>query len=407
MNGATRTTTPPTPIQPHLAVASMDRRIEKRRPKWLKIAAAVGALAVLAVMGYVFVKQSAVNTYALPRDRVAVSTVTSGMFLDFIPIRGNVMPLTTVYLDAVEGGRVEKLLVEEGQLVQQGEPLLELSNTALQLDVISREAEIAEQMNNLRNTRLATEQNRLALKNTLVEIDYQIVRLGRLAESRRVLFEQGVIARRDYEDTTDELDYFRKRRLVALESQREEERLRGAHIRSLETAVDQLQRNLIIARKNLDGLTIRAPISGRLTALSAELGESKDRGERLGQVDDVDDFKIRALVDEYYVTRMMSGQTARFTLGAKEYPLTVTKVFSEIREGQFEADLAFTGERPPNLRRGQTLQIRVALGDATPALLLPRGGFSQDTGGNWAFVLDPSGKFAQRRPLRLGRRNPE
>jgi HlyD family secretion protein len=183
--------------------------------------------------------------------------------------------------------------------------------------------------------------------------------------------------------------------------------MRLAQIESLESAVEQLERNLEIARSNLDNLVIKAPIAGQLTSLDAEIGESKPRGQRLGQIDDVDDFKVTALVDEFYVTRTRAGQTAEFDLSGQTHRLEVIKVYPEIRDGQFEIDLAFVEAPPANLRRGQTLQIRVALGDSSEALLLPRGGFFQDTGGNWAFVLDESGEFAFKRNLRLGRRNPE
>jgi HlyD family secretion protein len=385
----------------------MDRKVEK--PSWSRRQWVFGggALLLLLVGATWLLNQSHASTYTVERDQVTISTVKSGVFADFIPIRASVTPLTTVYLDAIEGGRVEKRLVEEGSFVEKDQPLLELSNTGLQLDVIAREAEVSEQLNNLRNTQLAIEQNRLSLKSSLVDIDYQIVRLTRLADQRRQLFEKGLIARKDYEDTVDELAYQRNRGAVALESQEQDDRMRKAQLSSLQAGVEQLQRNLLIARKNLEYLTIRAPISGKLTALKAEMGESKERGERLGQIDNLDRFKLTAHVDEYYLSRTQTGQTAVLSLDAKDYLLTVTKVYSEVREGQFEVELAFARESPPRLRRGQTFEVRVALGDSSQALLLPRGGFMQDTGGHWAFVLDKSGDFAERRALRLGRRNPE
>ncbi|HEX6994995.1 MAG TPA: efflux RND transporter periplasmic adaptor subunit [Gammaproteobacteria bacterium] len=385
----------------------MDRRIERRRFTWPRLAAGLTAAGLVAAAIYELVATSGVRSFAIASELLTIATVETGTFHDFVPIRGTVTPLDTVYLDAIEGGRVEKVFVEEGALVEAGEPILELSNTALQLDVISREAQVSEQLNNLRNTRLAMEQNRLSLKSTLIEIDYQITRLARLAERRAELFERNLIARQDYEDVLDELEYYRNRREVTIESQQADERMRLAQIESLESTVAQLERNLEIARANLDNLVIRAPIAGQLTSLDAEIGESKGRGQRLGQIDDVDDFKVTAQVDEFYVTRMRANQSAEFDLAGETYRLEVTKVYPEIRDGQFQIDLEFVGEPPRNLRRGQTLQIRVALGDSSEALLLPRGGFFQDTGGNWAFVLDESGEFAEKRTLRLGRRNPE
>jgi HlyD family secretion protein len=386
----------------------MDRKIEKsRRPLLIKLGLFVVLGSGLAVAGYRVLQDSAVATFRVDRERVTIAAVTKGTFEDFIPVRGSVTPLKSVFLDAIEGGRVEKIFVENGALVHAGQEILELSNTALQLDVISREAQVSEQLNNLRNTRLAMEQNRLSLKSQLVDIDYQIVRLERLVERRKELAEQKMIPQADYIDTLDELQYQRKRREVTIESQQQDETMRLAQIESLESGVEQLQRNLEIARSNLDNLVITAPISGQLSSFDAELGQSKARGETLGQIDDVDDFKLSVLIDEFYVTRTREGQYAEFTLSGKPYELRISRVYPQVVNGQFEVDMEFVADVPADIRRGQTLQIRVQLGDAETALLLPRGGFFQDTGGNWAFVLDASGDFAVKRDLRLGRRNPE
>lgn len=386
----------------------MDRRIEKnRRPLFIKL----GFTAVLGLTLAWFARgaltDASIPTFRVDRTRLSIATVTAGNFEDFIPVRGTVTPLTSVFLDAVEGGRVETIFVKNGQHVQAGQPLLELSNTALQLDVISREAQVSEQLNNLRNTRLAMEQNRLSLKRDLVEIDYQIQRLERLTTRQEELFARGMVSQATYQDAKDELAYYRQRRAVTIESQQQDEFMRMAQIASLEEGVAQLQQNLEIARKNLDALIITAPISGQLSSFNVELGQSKQRGETLGQIDDVDDYKLSALVDEFYVTRTREGLLGEFTLAGKTYPLRVARVYPQVVNGQFEVDMEFSGEVPPEVRRGQTLQIRMQLGDAGSALLLPRGGFFQDTGGNWAFVLDSSGKYAYKRDISLGRRNPE
>jgi HlyD family secretion protein len=385
----------------------MDRKIERRPRRLFWTIVTVTSLTLVTSLAVAFVRTGGVRTFAVERERVTISTVASGTFHDFIPIRGNVTPLAVVYLDAIEGGRVEKVLAEEGAFLERGQPVLELSNTTLQLDVISREAEVTEQLNNLRNTRLAMEQNRLTLKSTLVEVDYQLVRLGRLAERRQELADRGLISRQDYEDAADELAYYENRRAVTLQAQEQDERMRLAQIASLETGVDQLQKNLAIARANLDSLVIKAPIAGQLTSLDVEVGEAKKPAERLGQIDDVDDYKITAEIDEFYVTRVLRGQTAEATIDGVPCRLTVAKVYPQIENGQFKVDLEFGGTPPANLRRGQTLQMRLALGDSAQALLLPRGAFFDDTGGNWVFVLDASGSYAEKRPVRLGRRNPD
>jgi HlyD family secretion protein len=384
-----------------------DRIIKVRQFTWPKVVATVAATTLGLLIVDHFLTMSDVRSFAIASELVTIEPVETGEFLDFVPIRGSVTPLNTVFLDAIEGGRVERVLVQEGSFVQEGQAILELSNTTLQLDVISREAQVSEQINNLRNTRLAMDQNRLSIKSALVEIDYQIKRLTRLTQRLGDLFDRGLIASQGYEEAADELEYYINRREVTIESQEADERMRLAQMESLESTVQQLERNLEIARANLDNLVIMAPLSGQLMALNANVGESKARGERLGQIDDVDEFKITALVDEFYVTRTQSGQSAEFDLSDRTYTLKIIKVYPEIRDGQFEIDLAFNETSPANLRRGQTLQIRVALGDSSEALLLPRGAFFQDTGGSWAFVLDDSRKFAAKHDISLGRRNPQ
>ena len=299
------------------------------------------------------------------------------------------------------------MIVEEGAHVEAGQPLIVLSNTQLQLDVIAREAEISEQLNNLRNTELAIEQNRLKLKSDLIEIDYQITRLQRLANRYEQLEGKQFLSKTEYEDARDELEYWSNRRTVTRESQAQDEKIRLAQIEQLRNSVDQLERNLKFARANLDNLTIRAPRSGNLTSLNAELGESKSRGERLGQIDDVDRFKATALVNEFYLNRVRVGQGALLSVGGRSYDLEISKVYPEVEASQFEVDLRFIDGPPDNVRRGQTLQLRLVLGDAADdATLLPNGPFFNDTGGAWVFVLDADGTTATRREVRLGRRNP-
>ncbi len=386
----------------------MDRKIERsRKPLYIKLALAAVLLGILGTVGHGVLQDAAVASFRIERDRLTIASVRQGYFEDFIPVRGSVTPLRTIFLDAIEGGRVEQVFVESGSLVKAGQPILELSNTALQLDVISREAQVSEQVNNLRNTRLAMEQNRLSLKSQLVELDYQIKRLERLAARREELAGRQMISRQDYEETLDELEYQRNRREVTIESQDYDERMREAQIEGLEASIEQLQLNLEIARGNLDNLVITAPMNGQLSSLDAEVGQSMTKGQRVGQVDDVDRFKLEVLIDEFYVTRTRVGQYAEFTLGGQSYELQVSKVYPEIQNGQFKVDMDFVSTVPSEVRRGQTMQVRVQLGDSTPALLLARGGFFQDTGGNWAFVLHENGEYAEKRQIRLGRRNPE
>ncbi len=367
---------------------------------------AAGAAAVLAVIFFYATFDSS-TSFTLDGQRIRTGEVTTGVYEDFIPLRAAVEPQRTVYLDAVEGGRVERVLVEEGAFVEEGQPLIDLSNTSLQLDVMAREAEISEQLNNLRNTQLAIEQNRLKLKGDLIEIDYQITRLSRLVARYEELQGSQFISKNEYEDSSDELQYYKDRREVTRESQAQDEKIRVVQIRQLNDSVEKLEKNLTLARANLDNLLIRAPRSGHLTSLNAEIGESKGRGERLGQIDDVDQFKATAMVNEFYLNRVRVGQEAQLKVNNRDYRLEVSKIYPEVQASQFEVDFQFIGDAPPDIRRGQTLQMRLVLGDTTDrALLLTNGPFFNDTGGAWVFVLGPDGKIATRRTVQLGRRNP-
>ncbi len=382
----------------------MDRKIETRSRKPLFIGAGVAA-AVLLIAFIMSIDTS--TSFTLDGQRIRTATVTTGVYEDYIPLRANVEPERTVYLDAIDGGRVEAILVEEGAFVEEGQELIELSNTALQLDVIAREADVSEQLNNLRNTQLAIEQNRLKLKSDLIEIDYQVTRLQRLVGRYEELEGNQFISKNEYEDSRDELLYWQSRRGVTRESQAQDEKIRFAQIQQLNNSVAMLEKNLGLARASLDNLLIRAPRAGHLTSLNVELGESKSKGQRLGQIDDVDRFKATSLVNEFYLGRVRKGQLAQLEFDGRDYKLEISKIYPEVRASQFEVDLRFLGAAPANIRRGQTLQLRLVLGDTSDrATLLRNGPFFNDTGGAWVFVLGPEGKVATRRPVQLGRRNP-
>ena len=380
--------------KPNLAGSGMDRKIEKRSRKPVYVGAAVAAGLLLIVL--VVMTDRSSTSFTLDGQRIRTSEVFTGMYEDFIPLRASVEPERTVYLDAIEGGRVERILVEEGAFVEEGQPLVDLSNTSLQLDVIAREAEVSEQLNNLRNTQLAIEQNRLKLKSDLIEIDYQIVRLQRLVTRYEELEGNQFISKTEYEDARDELEYWRNKRVVTRESQAQDEKIRMAQVEQLESSVAQLEKNLTLARANLENLLIRAPRSGQLTSLNAELGESKARGERLGQIDDVDRFKAVALVNEFYLNRVRQGQQAILDINGRVYRLEISKIYPEVQSSQFEIDLRFLNEAPRDIRRGQTLQMRLVLGDtAERATLLANGPFFPgeriSIGSTWGTVLHDDG----------------
>lgn len=379
----------------------MDRPVPRRRRAPRLALAAVGLLILLGLVWWFGLGQG--RRLRVERDSVEISRVHAGAFEDYIPVRGRIAPRTTVFLDALEGGRVEEVLVEDGAEVKKGQTLVVLSNTTLLLDAISREAQVAEQLNNLRTLELQLEQNRLSHRRELIEAEHQLAKLGERIARREKLVAPGAVAEEVVGIMKEERRYWRERRDLSRAAQRTDLRLQKAQLTQLRRAGEHLEKNLTVARKNLDTLTVKAPIDGRLTALNAEVGQSIARGERIGQIDDPRRYKVKAQLDEFYLPRLDIGQSA--ALADPPLELRVSKIYPQVTQGQFTVDLAFKGEQPPGVRRGQAIQIRLTLGEAREALLLPNGAFYQDTGGAWVLVVSPDRGHALRRPVRLGRRN--
>lgn len=390
---------------PGISGAGMDRRIQRSRWSVPVIVTVVVALALVATAAWLLIDQSSARSLVIANSRVMIAPVTEGLFEDYIPIRGRVTPRNTVYLDVIEGGRVEERLVDDGAVVEAGDLLVVLNNAALQLDVTRNEAMVTEQLNNMRSIELQLEQNRLSHKRSLVELDYQIKRLTRSVDRLSNLDSAGVAAKSQLEDAQDELEYYNNRRVVTLESQETDARMQETQLAFLQTASGQLEDNLALARRSLDALNVRAPVSGKLSGLDVEVGQSIQRGGRLGQIDDPESFKLRVEADEFYLNRVDIGQAAVVERGRERYELSVAKIYPQVSNGQFELDLLFDSQEPGDIRRGQTLQATLTLGDSARALLIPNGAFYQDTGGNWLFVLNEEGSEAVRRSVRLGRRN--
>ncbi len=383
---------------------SMDRVVKRKVPRAKLIGYGIGGLAAIAFVIWLIGMLIGGRTLSVNSQRVFISDVTTGTFEDFIPLRGRLVPRSTVYLDAIEGGRVEQVLVEDGAMVEAGDLIAVLSNTNLQLEVLGREAAVTEQLNNMRTIELQLEQNRLSHRRNLVEIDYQIVRLTRSIERQRDLAAQNLVSQSTVVDLQDELEYYQNRREVTLESQATDMRLQEQQLLQLREAGDQLQTSLAFARDNLEDLSVRAPVAGRLSGFNIEIGQSIERGGRLGHIDDPDGYKMNVRIDEFYLDRVDLQQVAVAEQGRDEYELLVTKIYPQVNNGQFEVDMVFD-EHPDGLRRGQTMQVRLTLGDNSAAILIPNGSFYQETGGNWIFVVSPDGSEAVRRTVQLGRRN--
>ncbi len=385
--------------------AAMDRKIEK--PKWQKHIRLIGAgvTAVVVVIGYLLFAPPSGRTLRVENTNVTISTAARGAFEDFVPIRGRITPLSTVYLDAIEGGRVEKIHVEDGATLEPGQSIVELSNTSLQLTVITSEANVTEQLNSMRNIELTLERDRLQHARDLVEIEYQITTLGRTLERRKALVKTGAVSDVEMQKTQDEYNYYVAKRAVVQDSQRTNARLQGVQLAQMREATTQLGNSLEFARKNVESLHVKAPIAGKLTAFSVEVGQSLAPGTRVGQIDDPSRYKIQADIDEFYLGRIDIGQPATLTAGNRTYDLTIVKVYPQVRDGKFNVDLTFKDAPPSDVRRGQTVQLKLTLGDTTEALMIPDGAFYQDTGGQWLFVVSEDGSQAVRRNVRMGRRN--
>ncbi len=383
----------------------MDRIIKKKRWPKVVIWATSGAL-IISLLLYMLLRttDSRLNVKA---ERVTISLVKKGPFQEYIAVVGNVLPINTIYLDAVEGGRVEEIFLEAGSFVKEGDLIMRLSNTNLLLDIMYREAELFQQSNNLRNTRLSLEQNRLRLNQELAEVDFRLQQIKRRYERNKVLFEENFISAEEYEDIRDEYQFMIKKRELTVESMDKELNFRKEQVEQLEASLQRMKDNLNLVKQKQENLNLKAPINGHLTSLKAEIGESKSIGERLGQIDETSGFKVRASVDEHFISRVEVGKSGKFELAEQEYQLTVTKVYPEIKEGRFEVDLEFKESAPEDVRRGRTLHIKLELGDMSEELLVPRGGFYSKTGGNWIYVVDRSGDFAVKRDIRLGMQNPD
>lgn len=388
----------------NLSGQGMDRVVEKSMSRGRKIGFGVAAIGVLLVAWLLFDVLTQGRSLSVNSQRIIVSTVSEGTFEDYIPLRGRLVPRSTVYLDAIEGGRVENVLIEDGTLVEAGDPIATLSNMNLQLEVLGREAAVTEQLNNMRTIELQLEQNRLSHKRNLIEIDYQIIRLTRNLERQRDLIAKDLVSQSTLDDLQDELTYYKNRRDITLESQQTDARMQEQQLRQLRDAGGQMQEGLSYARKNLDDLNVRAPLAGRLSGFNVEVGQSIERGGRLGQVDDPNGYKLNVKIDEFYLGRVDLQQAASLEHDNRTHDLVVAKIYPQVKDGQFEVDMLFADE-PADLRRGQTLQLKLTLGDNSDAILIPNGTFYQETGGNWLFVVSPDGQDAVKRTVRTGRRN--
>lgn len=383
----------------------MDRRIEKKllTPKRIiSVAAVVGIVGLVHYMAIFGDHSARLNVQA---ERITISEVTIGPFQEFIPQRGTVMPIQTHYLDALEGGQVEEIYLEVGAMVEQGTPILRMSNPTLEQTVLSQEAQLFEQINRMENTRLNQEIQDIQRKRSLMDIELELKKSERDFRREKALFENSLASRNKFNEAKEEYEHAQKLKVFMVETIRRDSVYRVNELAALQKRARSLQLQLDDVRRPLRNLTVRAPIAGQLSQLNAEIGKLIGKGTSIGQIDVLDAYKMRAAIDEFYITRIATGLQGTIEIGDETFELKIRRVFPEVKEGQFEVDMDFVGEAPRSIRRGQTEQIRLELDTPEEALLLPRGGFYQITGGNWVFVVEDD--LAVRRRVRIGRQNPE
>lgn len=384
----------------------MDRKLEKKRGItrkniWYFI---FGALMITVLAIIIFGDKS--SKYNLDVSRITIEEVKQDIFQDYITVQGTVEPITTVYLDAVEGGRVEEILIEEGNMVKKGDVILRLSNNNLLLEITNGEAGVVRAINELRTVQLTMDQTRVRYKQQIIELETQVAQSKRQYENNQILYQEKHISREEFDQSRE--NYNANKQLLALvqENYRNDSITQSIQLSSMESSVQSMEESMRIIRRRLDNLNIKATVDGELATLNPEIGEVITYGTRVGTINILDSYKLRVDIDEHYIARIQRGLTGECDFANQAYPGEITKIYPEVQNGRFAVDMVFTDKVPDQIRIGQTSRIRLQLGESKEGILLTKGGFYQTTGGQWVFVLDPSGEFATKRDISIGRQNP-
>jgi HlyD family secretion protein len=385
----------------------MDKVIEKKKGIQKKhIFWGLGILLVgFLIFKLVFGDHSSV--FKAEKDKLSVSAVEDGIFNDYITVIGQVEPITTIFLDAVEGGQVEQRFIEEGTMVQKGDVILRLENRQLYQTILNSEAALAEKENYLRNTRISFETELIQSRKNLLDSRYRLNRKKRTYEQNKALFDEQLISKEDFLQAKEDYEYEGNMLDINKVKAKNDSLIRLTSMQSLETDLVKMRQMLVLVRERLDNLNVKAPVNGQLGMLDAEIGQRINEGQRIGQINVLDNFKVNAQIDEHYIDRIVRGLTASLDRNGTNFNLTVKKVYPDVREGQFKIDLVFEGQTPENIRTGQTYHVKLQLGESQKALMIPRGGFFQSTGGQWVFVLSQDGSEAVKRPIKIGKQNPQ
>jgi len=385
----------------------VDRVIAKK--KWgkkriLTIAAIFGIVSLAAASYYFTSGKSRLN---VDTERITISEVKSGPFQETIPVNGIVLPITSIYLDAVEGGRVEEKFVDDGAIMKKGEPILRLSNTDLELSLVNQETSVYNLLTQMQISQNAARQNTIGKLNQGTDVESQLKEAERIYKLNKQLYEQKVIGLQEYKQSENNYNYQLEKKRLSEQILKQDSISVKQELNQARQSYERTQNALGVMRKKVGDLIVRAPVDGQLTSLDAEIGQSKNKGERLGQIDVLSGFKVRVDIDEHYISRIITGLNGGFTFANKDYKLIVKKVYTQVTNGRFQVDMEFDGEVPQGIRRGQTLQIRLAFSDEVQAVQVAKGGFYQQTGGNWIFKVADNGKIAYKVDIQLGRQNPD
>lgn len=384
----------------------MDKKIEKKGMGWPKILLIVAAVGAAGYFLWTLYQSSGTSRLNVVQERLLLDTVHSGVFQEYIPVTGVVQPIKTVFIDAVEGGKVEEKLVEDGAMVKKGQTILKLSNPDLVLNFLNQEANIISQINQIRNTTLLMERQSLSLQEQSLDAEYQIDLISKRLERNKQLYENKVISKVELEEMQDEYENLIRRQKLFKQTIEKDSIYQILQQNQMESSVNLMERNLGITRQSLDNLVVRAPIDGQISGLTLEIGELVQEGENIGSMDNLDNFKLQVRVDQFYISRVFLNQEGSFDFAGKTYFLRINKIYPQVTSGAFLVDMIFNDDAPEGIKRGQSVSVKLELSAEEKGRLLAKGGFYQATGGNWAYVIDESTGNATKRNIRLGRQNP-
>ena len=385
----------------------MDRVIEKKKWSSKKLLTIGGVVALVALLAGSYYFTQGASRLNIDPDRITISEITKGVFQETIPVNGIVLPVTTIYLDATEGGRVEEKYVEDGAMMTKGQPILRLSNTDLELSLSNQETQVFNVLTQMQISKNNADQNTITRLNQMAEVDNALKEAERLYKVNERLYNQKAIGKQEYQSSQNLYDYQVRRKALTVDILNKDSVSNRQQLSQMQQSFERMQNALQLMRKKVGDLIVRAPVDGQLTSLDAEIGQSKNKGERLGQLDVMSGYKIRVDVDEHYISRIFTGLRGTFSFAGKEYALVIKKIYTQVTAGRFQVDMEFEKEVPQGIRRGQTLQIRLALSDQKQAILLPKGGFYQKTGGNWVYKLNEAGTMAYKVEVKLGMQSPD